>query len=47
MDGVSVALQATEEAEGEEADEKAHQRKQDAHPSDDVEQHVVNGICVL
>ena len=47
MDSVAVALQPSEEAEGEEADEQAHQGQQDAHPGDDVEQHVVDGVRVL
>lgn len=47
MDGVTVALEASEEAEGEEADEQTHQRKQDAHPCNDVQEHFVNRVCVL
>lgn len=47
MDGVPVTLEAAEEAEGEEADEQADQRQEDADPSDDVEKHVVNGVRVL
>lgn len=47
VDGVPVALEASEEAEGEEADEEADQRQQDADPRDDVQEHVVNGILVL
>lgn len=47
VDGVPVALEAAEEAEGEEADEEADQRQEDAHPRDDIQEHVVNGIRVL
>lgn len=47
MDGVTVTLEAPEEAEGEEADEKADQRQEDADPGDDVQKHVVDGVCVL
>lgn len=47
VDGVAVALEAAEEAEGEEADEEADQRQEDAHPRDDVQEHVVDGIRVL
>lgn len=36
MDGVAIALEATEEAEGEKADEQADQRQEDANPSNDV-----------
>lgn len=47
MNGVAIALEAAEEAEGEEADEQAHQRQKDADPSNDIQQHVVNRVCVL
>lgn len=47
MDGVAIALQAAEEAEGEEADEQAHQRQKYADPRNDIQQHVVNRVCVL
>lgn len=47
MDGVPITLEATEEAEGEEADEETHQGQEDANPSDDIQEHVVNGVCVL
>lgn len=47
MDGVAVALEAAEEAEGEEADEKADQRQEDANPGNDVEKHVVDRVGVL
>ena len=47
MDGVAVALEAPEEAEGEEADEQADEGQQDAHPGDDVQQQVVDRVCVL
>ncbi len=47
VDGVSVALQATEEAEGEDADEQTDQRQQDPHPRDDVQQQIMNRVCRL
>lgn len=47
MDGVAITLEAAEEAEGEEADEEAHQRQQDAHPGNDIQKHVMYGVCVL
>ena len=47
MDGVAITLEAAEEAEGEEADEQAHQRQQDAHPGNDIKKHVVNRVRVL
>lgn len=47
MDGVTVALQAAEEAEGEEADEEANQGEKDANPGNDIEKHVVNRVRVL
>lgn len=47
MDGVAVALEAAEEAESEEADEQADERQQNADPSDDIQKHVVDGVCVL
>lgn len=47
MDGVTVTLEAPEEAEGEEADEKANQRQEDANPGDDIQEHVVDGVRVL
>lgn len=47
VDGVPVTLEASEEAEGEEADEEADQRQQDADPRDDIQEHVVDGIRVL
>lgn len=47
MDGVAITLEATEEAEGEEADEQTHQRKQDADPGDNVQEHVVNRVRIL
>lgn len=47
VDGVAITLEAAEEAEGEEADEQADQRQQDANPSNDIEKHVVNRVGVL
>lgn len=47
MDGVTITLEAAEEAEGEEADEQADQRQEDANPSNDIEEHVMNWVCVL
>lgn len=42
MDGVAVALQPSEEAEGEEADGQADQRHSDAHPGDDGKKKLVH-----
>jgi len=47
VDGVAVALQPAEEAEGEDADEQAHQRQQDPHPRDDVQEQVVHAVRFL
>jgi hypothetical protein len=47
VDGVAVALEAPEEAKGEQADEQADQREQDANPCDDVQQHVMDWVCIL
>ena len=47
VDGVAVALEPAEEAEGKDADQQAHQRQQDAHVGDHVQQQVVNGVGVL
>ena len=47
VDGVAVALQPAEEAEGEDADEQADQRQQDAHPGDDVQQQVLHAVRFL
>lgn len=47
VDGVSVALQPAEEAKGEDADKQAHQRQQDPHPCDDIQQQVVHAVCFL
>lgn len=45
--GVAVALQPSEEAEGEEADGEAHQRHGDAHPRDDGEEELVHAAVAL
>lgn len=48
VDGVAVALQPSEEAEGEEADGEADERHGDAHPRDDGEEELVDapvGLC--
>lgn len=47
MYGVAVALQSSEEAEGEEADGEAHQRHGDAHPCDDGEEELVHAAVPL
>lgn len=47
VNGVTVTLETAEEAEGEETDEEADQREEDADPGDDVEEHVVDGVRVL
>ena len=44
---VAVALQPTEEAEGEDADQEADQWKQDANPRDKVQEQVMDCIAVL
>lgn len=47
MDGVAVALQPSEEAEGEEADGEADERHGDAHPRDDHEEKLVDTPIAL
>lgn len=47
MDGVPIALQSSEEAEGEEADGEADQRHGDAHPGDDGEEKLVDAPVAL
>ncbi len=47
MDGVTIALQAPEEAEGEDADGEADERHHDADPSDDSQQQVVHYVFTL
>ena len=47
MYGVAVALQAAEEAEGEDADGEAHQRHHNAHPRDHGQQHLVHPVVNL
>lgn len=47
MDGIAVTLQPAEEAKGEDADKQAHQRQQDPHPCDDIQQQVVHAVCFL
>lgn len=47
MDGVAVALQSAEKAEGEDADEQADQRQQDANPGDDIQEQIVDAVCFL
>lgn len=47
MDGVAVALQASEEAECEDADQQANERQQDPDPRDDVQEHVMHAVCFL
>lgn len=47
MYGVAVALESSEEAEGEEADGEAHQRHGDAHPRDDGEKELVHAAVAL
>lgn len=47
MDRVAVALQASEEAEGEDADSQADEGDNDAHPGDDCQQQFVDAIFVL
>lgn len=47
MDGVSVTLQPSEKAEGEEADGEADKRYGDAHPCDDSEKKLVDIFVAL
>lgn len=47
VDGVAVALQPPEEAEGEDADQEADQWEQDANPRDKVQEQVMDCIAVL
>lgn len=47
MYGVAVALESSEEAEGEEADGEAHQGHGDAHPRDDGEEELVHAAVAL
>lgn len=47
MDGIAVTLQPAEEAKGEDADQQAHQRQQDPHPCDDIQQQVVHAVGFL
>lgn len=47
VDGVAVTLQATEEAEGENANGKADKRDSDAHPCDNRQQELVNAPLTL
>lgn len=41
MDGVAIALQASEEAEGEDANGEANKGDHDAHPSDDSKEQLM------
>lgn len=47
VDGVAIALEPSEEAEGEEADGEADQRHRDAHPSDDGEEKLMDATVTL
>lgn len=47
MDGVAIALEPSEEAEGEEADGEADERHGNAHPSDDSEEKLVDAPVTL
>lgn len=47
VNGVAVTLQPTEEAEGEDADHEADQRKKDSNPCDKVQKQVMDCIAVL
>lgn len=47
VDGVPVALETTEETEGEDADEQTDQRQQDPHPRYDVQQQLMHLACLL
>lgn len=47
VNGVAIALKPSEEAEGEDADKQANQWQQDAHPRDDIQEHVMHAVCFL
>lgn len=47
VDSVPVALETTEETEGEDADEQTDQRQQDPHPRYDVQQQLMLLLCFL
>lgn len=47
MDGVAVALQAPEEAKGEDADGEADEGHHNPHPSDDGQKHLVPNVVPL
>lgn len=47
VDGVAIALEPSEEAEGEEADGEADEGHGDAHPRDDVEKKLVDAPVTL
>lgn len=47
VDSVAIALEPSEEAEGEEADGEADERHGDAHPSDDGEEKLMDAPITL
>lgn len=47
MDGVAIALQAPEEAEGEDADGEADERHHDPDAGDDGQEQVVHYVFAL
>lgn len=47
VDGVAIALEPSEEAEGEEADGEADERHGDAHPRNDGEEKLVDAPVTL
>lgn len=47
MDGVAIALQAPEEAEGEDADGEADEGHHDPNPSDDIQEQLVHSVVHL
>lgn len=47
MDGVAIALQAPEEAEGEDADGEADERHHDPNASDDGEKQLMDSVSDL
>lgn len=47
MDGVAIALQASEEAEGEDADGEADEGHHDPDSSDDGQKQVVHDVGTL
>lgn len=47
VDGVAVGLQASQEAEGGDADSKTHQRNDNSHPCDHKENQLMHPARIL